>query len=135
MLTGGKSVREYVVNALLIADKVITEDNGKKALIGIFDTIHFPEFPAQSPPWFIFAQVANLSGHHEISFNLVREQSQEVVFSIAGEVDVQAGKGIDFAMQVGGFVFNKSGDYVLTVHIDGSPAGSRGLKVGKKEAK
>ena len=36
--------------ALLFADKIITEDNGKKGLIGVFSAFNFPSFPATAPP-------------------------------------------------------------------------------------
>lgn len=88
---------EAVCFALLFADRVITENNGKKGLIGVFSNFNFSRFPAMEPPWFIFAALANLEGKHEFSINLVRDDAQQVVLPIAGEIDVQDnGKDIEY---------------------------------------
>jgi hypothetical protein len=40
--------------SILFADRAITENNGKKGLIGIFSAFNFPQFPAGVPSWFIY---------------------------------------------------------------------------------
>lgn len=42
------------------ADRVITENKGKKAIIGTFSIFHSPVFPITFPPWFIYASVSNI---------------------------------------------------------------------------
>ncbi len=40
-------------NALLMADRVIREVNGKRGIIGSFNTLYFPMFPAIAPLFFV----------------------------------------------------------------------------------
>ena len=44
---------EPVFLALLTADRVITEKNDKKGIIGTFNKLAAPKFPARFPPWWI----------------------------------------------------------------------------------
>jgi hypothetical protein len=116
--------------ALLFADRIITEINGKKGLIGVFSDFHFPAFPAIAPPWFIYAAVSNLTGRHEFSINLVRDESQQVVLPIAGEVNFpEPGRNVELIFPIGNLTFQKAGVHTLTFNIDGQQLGSRILTV------
>jgi hypothetical protein len=59
-------------NALLIADRVIREDNGKRGIIGSFNTFNFPAFPAVAPPFVIYANLDDFTGEHEFSLSIAR---------------------------------------------------------------
>jgi hypothetical protein len=120
--------------ALLFADRIITENNGKKGLIGVFSDFHFPKFPALVPPWFLYAAVSNLTGRHDFSVNLVRDESQQVVLPIAGEVNFpETGRDIELIFPIGNLTFQKAGVYTLTFNIDGQQLGSRILTVRQVE--
>lgn len=123
---------EPVCYALLFADKVITENNGKRGLIGVFGAFNFQNFPAISPPWFIFAGVANLQGTHEFSLNLVRDDAQHVVLPIAGELNGEtADKDSEFIFPIANLIFQKPGIHTLTFNIDGNQVASRILRVNE----
>ena len=125
---------QCVCYSLLFADKVITEDNGKKGLIGIFGNFNFPSFPAISPPWFIYAAVSNLTGRHEFSINLVRDEAQHVVLPIAGEIEFpEKGGDVELIFPIGNLTFQKPGVHTLTFNIDGQQLCSRILTVNKSE--
>jgi hypothetical protein len=128
--------REAVLLALLVADKVITENNGKKGIIGIFNQFNFKELPVTCPPWFIFASIAGLAtGKHDITFNLTHDRTQHNVFSIGGEMDVKERGNTDLQIQIGNARFEKPGEYNLTLHVDGSYLGGRVINVqSQKEA-
>ena len=79
---------EPVFVALLLADRVITEDNQKKAIIGTFTQFTVRQVPARLAPWFIYAAVTNLAGEHSFSLNLVVDRSQQVIFSAGGTLTV-----------------------------------------------
>ena len=81
---------EPVFVALLLADRVITEDNQKKGIIGTFNTFNLRQLPALLPPWFIYAAVTNLLGDHSFSLSLVADRSQQVLFSAGGRVAVDS---------------------------------------------
>lgn len=123
-------MNETVVNALLLSDKVITEDNGKKGVIGIFSKFRFPKFPIVSPPWFIYASVTNLREHHDMSFNLVQTDSQTVVLSVGGEIESKDPNAvIEIVLPVINVRFPKEGSYILQFNIDGRQVGSRNIQV------
>ncbi len=121
---------EVVIHALLCADKVIVENNGKKGIIGVFDRFNLPNLPVPSPPWFIFAQIANVKGKHQVVFNLVNEETSEVTFSVSAEVEIPADREVmDLHILVGGFPFTRYGKYVLSMHVDGPVVHSRSIMV------
>jgi hypothetical protein len=121
---------EPVFVALLMADRVITEDNQKKGIIGTFTRFNVRQFPAILPPWFIYAAVTNLSGEHSFSVNLDSDSTQQVVFSAAGEINVDSQRRVvELVIQVGNAVFPQAGSYMVLFFIDGQQIGSRILEV------
>jgi hypothetical protein len=123
---------EPVCYALLFADRVITENNGKRGLIGVFGAFNFQSFPALSPPWFIYAGVTNLRGTHEFSLNLVRDDAQHVLLPIAGEINAErADRDSEFIFPIMNLVFQKPGVHFLTFNIDGTQMASRILRVNE----
>ncbi len=125
---------EAICYALLFADRVITENNGKKGIIGVFSNFNFKQFPAKVPQWFIYAAVTNLQGKHEFSVNLVRDESQHVLLPIAGEMNVQeSGKEVEMIFPITNLTFQKPGRHTLTFNIDGLQIASRILRVNQAE--
>jgi hypothetical protein len=119
-------------NALLMADRVIREDNGKRAIIGSFNTFNFPAFPCQAPPFFVYANLEDFSGEHEFSVNIVREVAELVVFSVGGELKfIDDDHEMDLVIPVAGITFPKEGKYNLLLKIGNSPMGSRKIIVNK----
>lgn len=121
---------EYVIHALLTADKVIEENNGKKAIIGVFENIHAESFPSQAiPPWNIYASIANLArGKHQIAINLVYDKSNAAIFSMSGEIQVnEQGPGVEIVAPVA-IMFPGEGTYTVSLHIDGDVALSRVIR-------
>ena len=125
-------MNEPVFVALLAADRVITEDNQKKGIIGTFTQFNVRQFPAALPPWFIYAAVTNLSGEHTFSLNLVFDRSQQVVFSAGGKFAVdEPRRVVELVIPVPNVVFPEEGTYNISFHIDGEQIGSRILDVLK----
>ncbi|MBN1461585.1 MAG: hypothetical protein JXA57_18805 [Armatimonadetes bacterium] len=111
---------EPVIHALLMADRVIREDNGKVGVIGIFTNFNFASFPATPPPWFLYAFVSNLEGGHDFSFNLVEKDTSMVVLSVGGRMQIKEPKeGITISLPVANVSFPKAGIYTLVFSIDG----------------
>ena len=125
---------EPVFVALLLADRVVTEDNEKKCIIGTFTQFTTRQVPAGFPPWFIYAAVTNLIGEHTFSLNIVFDRSQQVLFSAGGKVTVDAlRRVVEIVVPVVNAVFPEEGTYLVLFHIDGAQVGSRMLEVAKKE--
>jgi hypothetical protein len=121
---------EPVFVALLLADRVITEDNQKKAIIGTFTQFTVRQVPAGLPPWFIYAAVTNLAGEHPFSVNLVYDKSQQVIFSAGGTLKVdEARRVVELVIPVPNVVFPETGTYVVSFHVGGEQIGSRILDV------
>jgi hypothetical protein len=121
---------EPVFVALLLADRVITEDNQKKAIIGTFTQFSVRQVPAGLPPWFIYAAVTNVAGELPFSLNLVFDKSQQVVFSAGGTITVDDPRRVvELVIPVPNVVFPEAGTYVVSFHVSGDQIGSRILDV------
>jgi len=121
---------EPVFVALLLADRVITEDNQKKAIIGTFTQFTVRQVPAGLPPWYIYAAVTNLAGEHPFSLNLVFDKSQQVIFSAGGTLTVDSPRRVvELIIPVPNVVFPETGTYVISFHVGGEQIGSRVLDV------
>ena len=121
---------EPVFVALLLADRVITEDNQKKAIIGTFTQFTVRQVPAGLPPWFIYAAVTNVAGELPFSLNLVFDKSQQVVFSAGGTITVDDPRRVvELVIPVPNVVFPEAGTYVVSFHVSGDQIGSRILDV------
>lgn len=127
---------EPVFVALLMADRVITEDNQKKAIIGTFTQFTVRQVPAGMPPWFIYAAVTNLAGEHPFSVNLVFDRSQQVIFSAGGNLKVdETRRVVELVIPVPNVVFPEAGTYVVSFHVGGEQIGSRILDVITADSK
>jgi hypothetical protein len=125
---------EPVFVALLLADKVITEDNQKKGIIGTFSQINLRQLPALLPPWFIYAAVTNLLGDHSFSLSLVADRSQQVLFSAGGRVNVDSPRRVvELVIPVANALFAEPGTHTVCFFIDGAQIGSRVLEVARAE--
>jgi hypothetical protein len=123
---------EPVLVGLLFADRVITENNGKKSVIGTFNRFLAPNFPMIFPPWFIYAAITNLDGKHEFSLSLGEDDSERLLFSLGGGLDCpDSGNVIELEAALANIAFPGPGKYVLTFQIDNFPIGSRILTVDK----
>ena len=121
---------EPVFVALLLADRVITEDNQKKAIIGTFTQFTVRQVPAGLPPWFIYAAVTNVAGEQPFSLNLVFDKSQQVIFSAGGTLTVDDPRRVvELVIPVPNVVFPETGTYVVSFHVGGDQIGSRILDV------
>jgi hypothetical protein len=119
-------------NALLMADRVIREDNGKRGIIGSFNTFNFPTFPITAPPFFVYANLEDFSGSHEFSVTIAREGAELVVFSAGGEIQFQdENKEAEILVPAFGVTFPKEGSYNLILKVGHSTYGSRRMIVNR----
>lgn len=114
---------------LLFADRVIEETNHKKGIIGTFTYFHSEKVPVVFPPWFIYAAVSNLSAEEKHSFvvNIAHEETQAVIFSAGGELQVDGPKTVaelPIPVTTG---FPKFGTYIVSFVVDGSELVTRKL--------
>ena len=97
---------EPVLLALLFADRVHTEDNGKKGIIGTFNRFFAPSFPIQFPPWAIYVPVTNLKGQHKFQIDLTHTETNQVILPLNGDMSVNHPDDvIELVMNLGGVLF------------------------------
>ena len=120
-------------NALLMADRIIREDNGKRGIIGSFNTFNFSAFPAIAPPFQVYANVENLEGVHEFSVTIAREGAELVIFSAGGEIRFESGKEVELIVPALGVTFPKEGVYNLIFRVGNNQYGSRRIIVNPKQ--
>lgn len=121
---------EPVLVGLLFADKIITEDNGKKGIIGTFTRFFARSFPASFPPWAIYAALTNVTGEHSFALTLVEDETQAVVLPLTGKFDVkQKGDVVELIPTIVGAVFPRPGKYTLLLQVDTDQIGARTLVV------
>lgn len=126
---------EPVLLALLFADKVITENNNKKGIIGTFDRFMSQTFPVVFPPWAIYIAFTNSIGKHNFALNLTHLETNQVALPINGEFESESTEmAVELTFNLGGVVFPKEGRYNLSFYIDGELVGSRVLVVDKVQA-
>jgi hypothetical protein len=81
--------------ALLVADRVWIENNGKFGMVGIFDNFAIEKFPTQVSPFFLYVRLGNVpKGKSSIHFNIVFDSSNLLISNIKAEVDVQLDNSI-----------------------------------------
>jgi hypothetical protein len=121
---------EPVLVGLLFADRVITENNGKKGIVGTFNRFLAPAFPVVFPPWFIYAAVTNINGKHAFSLTLAHEPTNATLFSLGGEIDCPDETNvIELEAPILNVSFAQAGVYSLVFQLDDFPIGSRALRV------
>ena len=54
-------------SALLMAERLIREDNGKRGISGAFNTFNSPGSPASAPHFHVDKNLEDFSGVHEFS--------------------------------------------------------------------
>jgi hypothetical protein len=108
-----------------MADRVIREDNGKRGIIGSFNTFTFPKFPITAPPFFVYANLEDFSGEHEFSITIAREGAELVVFSAGGEIQFQKEREAEILVPAFGVTFPKEGTYNLILRVGNNLYGSR----------
>ena len=119
-------------NALLMADRVIREDNSKRGIIGSFNTFNFPSFPFTAPPFFVYANLEDFTGSHEFSVTIAREGAELVVFSAGGEIHFRdENREAEILVPVFGATFPREGVYNLILRIGHSQYGSRRIIVNR----
>ncbi len=124
---------EIVLHAIVFADKAIEENNGKKGLIGIFQSFNFARFPTVAPTWYVYVAFGNVAkGRHDVTVNVVHDDTGSVIVRSHGEVQVRTpAADVELVFPMAGAAFRAPGVHWLTVTLDQAQIGSRVLHVGQ----
>ncbi|KPL24430.1 MAG: hypothetical protein AMJ75_03760 [Phycisphaerae bacterium SM1_79] len=117
-----------VLLSVIICDMVIIDRiTDKPSIIGAFETISAPQYPARHPRLALFCQLTNGHGKAEITVRLVDVQQEDKTL-FKGTVehkfrDVREVSNLTF--DIGGIVFPHSGEYRLQVYTGTEFLGER----------
>jgi hypothetical protein len=118
-----------VLVGLIFADKIITEDNGKKGIIGTFTSFQSDTFPAVIQPWGIYVAVASIKGKHSFTLNMTPQKGGEDIVNLNGKFEVTATtESVELIINMPVTVFPKDGIYRLKFIVDGNEIGHRNLQ-------
>ncbi len=125
---------EPILLAILFADRIITENNNKKGIIGTFDKFISQSFPITFPPWAIYVSMTNITGKHPFELNLLHLETNQLVLPIQGELEsVGPEQTIELTFNLGSILFQSPGRYNLSIELSGELLGSRVLYVESSE--
>ncbi|MEX2444487.1 MAG: hypothetical protein WD492_12840 [Alkalispirochaeta sp.] len=125
---------EPVLQAIVTADRVVTEDNGKKVIVGTFNRFMAEKFPTMFPPWGVYVSFSNLKGEFNFSINLTSEETQQVLSSMGGTVKSAEYSDVHEITLMHAPVFHQPGKYHLSLYIEGKTIGSRIIRVEQRES-
>lgn len=130
---------EPVLVAFLFADRVITEDNQKKGIIGTFTRFHSQQYPVAFPLWFIYGAITNIGpGKHPMGITITNVQTKQVIMSVNADLEASGPGNLDdvveLSIPVVNVVFPQEGKYDVSLVMDGETVGSRALQVNRVPA-
>lgn len=121
---------------LLADDAIIDEKTGKLSIIGVFERISTPNFPAMHPTFKVVSQFSIDDREHVFSLKVVDPEKNKVLTSggdttFKREPDASSHR---FITSVNNIIFDGPGRYDVVAYIDGKEAARTSLIVEKKEA-
>src|SRR5207249_5153889 len=125
--------------AILLSDASIVErGTNKRSIIGTFEELKFPQFPATYGRFFITAWIANLIGtlsELEFTVRIEEKTSAHVIFSNSIRAKFKPEQTFDqsatmaTSMAVPGVVFPRPATYTVILLLNGEKAGERDFNV------
>ena len=118
-------------NALLVCDMAISDaETGKTTLVGIFETIHAPRFPAMVPWLVLYTKVSDVEGTIEFDGELIRLVDGRRVGTFRKAVTiasrVEAGEAV---FKMPGLVFERPGRYEFRLSTGNRLVGIKSFQV------
>jgi hypothetical protein len=119
------------VKAILVCDQVIHEiGTNKKSLIGIFEEIHLPRFPAQYPRIAVYVNLTDAHGEYVLEMRLIGEDGGEVGRGQTPKVNIENPLATcEFALQVQNLQFPKPGQYEFQIFANESFLATKNFRV------
>ena len=115
------------VDLALLADAATIDGSGKLNILGIFDQLHTPTFPARHPKMALvlrFSAPITETGRHEIEITLKDPAGSELM-RLDGEMHLGPGPSttlggirVPHVLNMDGLVFPNPGAYAFDVRVD-----------------
>jgi hypothetical protein len=128
-----------VIPGILLSDLSIVEHGtNKRTIVGCFDHLMFPQFPATYGRFFVTTWIANLAGsvsQIELTCQIEEKISGHVMFSTASTLNFETPHTFEqtqvvaLGVPVLGIVFQKAGLYTVIMLLNGEEVGRRDFNV------
>jgi hypothetical protein len=124
------------VKAILICDQVIHEaGSNRKSLIGIFEEIHLPKFPAHYPRIAVYVNLTDANGEYVLEMRLQGEDGNEVGRGQTPRMRIENPLATcEFALQIQNLVLPAPGQYEFQIFTNGDFLTSKTFRVRKRPA-
>jgi len=108
------------VKSFLIADSVFPQASGKWCIIGVFNTITTPRFPALHPALGLFLQLTDVPlGTHEIHMTFLDSGKRQLAVSSTTTIENGNPLGmVEIGMQAGNLLIPAEGIYFIEILFD-----------------
>ena len=119
------------VKAILVCDQIIHEfRTNKKSLIGIFEEIHLPSFPAHYPRIAVYVNLTDAHGQYVLEMRLINEKGDEFGRGKTPGVNIENPLATcEFALQVQNLVFPAPGQYEFQIFANGEFIATKAFRV------
>jgi hypothetical protein len=122
------SVPPPILLSAIICDTVIIDRiSDKPSIIGAFETINAPRYPARHPRLVFFCQLTNGRSRTNVSIKLVDvEEEDKRLFEATGKYEFKDIRQVaNMTFDIGGIVFPHPGEYRFQIFVDDELLGER----------
>ncbi len=115
-------IKPQLISALA-CDQVITDQNNKNTLVGLFSNIYADGFPVAHPSMALFLAwlTNNNIGKFQLRITHIDPQGSENTLLKDQEIEFRENKIINyFIFNINGFVFNQRGEHKFAVYLNNS---------------
>jgi hypothetical protein len=121
------------LNAMLICDLAIQEQaTGKTSVIGVFENISAPQFPARCGFVFVYAKIGDAQGEYRLRLELVRLEDMAIIGQ--GQLSATFANRMvpsELVFQLGGLAFERPGGYEFRLYANDRWVGSKPLRLAQ----
>lgn len=121
-------------NFLIVCDTAFTtEGSGALNIIGIFDGINAPNFPAVHARLTVVANMNGDSGEYDAKIIIRESKSGSVIAELPGaeKIKIVDGKKAQFVGSFFGLLFKEPGEYLVELYIDNGKKSYTSFSVNK----
>lgn len=125
---------EFVIHGFLCCERIMTETNGSKRLIGVFQSLHVAHMPVTDLVWHIYIALGSVAkGTHPFILTIAYSRTSEEVVSSSGEMQVNNERADVELILPMSCKFSHYGAYVMTLEVRGEPVASRILRIEREK--
>lgn len=122
-----------VIHAMLICDKVISEEGThKKSLIGIFDTIFYSRLPIAIPELWVYINLSDIVEEHSFRIELVYLDENRIIVEVKSKLPAKGKPNRELSYCFKNIVFERDGTYVFRFWAEDDVMGEKYLRITRR---